>query len=148
MICKTTHFTFDFTTILNSYLEEHMWFKKNNVNKAFQSFQFLSNYGFTLKRYLRAPDEERVYSLNNIILEVNYYWGIYPDGKDSMCVAVVLTVNDCRKNLLKSDRIFDADLLKALKTSVDAVTPIEQIPIYADFMKTNIDTLLEHRHSN
>lgn len=98
-----------------------------------------------MKRYVRPPDEERVYSKNNIVIEVCYYLGVYPNGKTDMCVDVILTVDKCRKNLLKSDQIFDTELLEILKTNIDTVTPLEQIPIYAEFLKTNINMLLQYK---
>ena len=122
-----------------------MWFKKNNVDKAFKSFNFLIEYGFTLKRYHRAPDEERVYSQSNIVIEVDYFWGVYPDYTKNMRVDVIIKVDEYRNNLLESDKIFNAELLESLKTEINAVTPLEQIPIYADFIKTNINSLLQHK---
>lgn len=121
-----------------------MWFKKNNVKTAFQSFQFLIDYGFSMVKYLRAPDEERVYTKGAIVVEVLYTLGMFPDGKTSMCVDVIITIDGKSDNLLKCNNIFSNDLLETLKNSVDAVTPLEQIPIYAHFVKTNIDTLLQH----
>ena len=125
-----------------------MRFKKNNINKAFRSFRFLSEYGFSLKRYSRNMDREHVYSLNNIVLEIDYYLGFNPNKNtnmcsDGMCVAVILTVDDCRNNLLNCDKIFNAELLETLKTDVVAAQPIDQIPVYADFIKTNIGKLLQ-----
>ena len=93
-------------------------------------------------------DREHVYSLNNIVLEIDYYLGFNPNKNtnmcsDGMCVAVILTVDDCRNNLLNCDKIFNAELLETLKTDVVAAQPIDQIPVYADFIKTNIGKLLQ-----
>lgn len=116
-----------------------MCFWKSKIEKA---FRFLIKNGFSLKKYLRAPDEEYVYSKNNIVLEVDYYFGMYPNGESSMCVAVILTAGGVRNNLLKCTNIFDGNLLENLKSSVDGLSPSEQISVYADFIETNIDTLL------
>ena len=61
-----------------------------------------------------------------------------------MSVAVILSVDGNRDNMLSYSKIFDAELLEALKFRVNAVTPLEQIPIYADFIKSNIDMLMQY----
>ena len=55
-------------------------FFKISENKAFNSFKFLFKYGFSLKKYTRLPDIEHVYSKKNIVIEVDYYVGVYPNG--------------------------------------------------------------------
>lgn len=118
-----------------------MFFWKSKIEKA---FHFLKKNGFHLKKYTRFPDEECVYSKKNIVLEVDYYIGVNFIGKTGMYVAVILTADGKRDNLLNHNQVFDGRLLETLKTNVEAVTPLEQITIYADFIKTNLDTLLQY----
>ena len=116
-----------------------MFFRKNKIKKA---FHFLIENGFSLKKYCLNSDEQYKYTKNNIVLLVDYYWAIFPNGENGMHLGVVLTKDGVCSNLLKSNHIFGEASLQALKKRIDIPTPLEQVSIYADFIKTNLHLLL------
>ena len=119
-----------------------MCFWQNKVEKAFGAFRFLTEYGLSAKQNLRPPDVERIFTKDNIGIEVHYYSGVDSEFKKGMFVDIVILVNGNRCNLMKADNIFGDEMLQVLKTDIDAVKPLAQIPVYADFIKTHIDKIL------
>lgn len=118
-----------------------MFFNKSKIGKA---FDFLRKRGFHLDKFIRNPDEEYVYTNKNIVIEVDYYLSVFSDGNTGMCVTVTLNIGSMRNNILYCNNIFDINLLKKLISDIESATPSEEILIYADFIKSNLDVILQY----
>ena len=118
-----------------------MLFWKSKIEKA---FNFLRKNGFHLKKYTRNTDEECVYTKKNIVVEVDHYLSVFSDGNTGICVGVTLYIGSMRNNILYCNNIFDINLLNALRSDIESATPSGQISIYADFIKSNLDVILQY----
>lgn len=104
-----------------------------------KEFQFLIDKGFEVKKYFRPPDEEYIFTKGNFIIEVSYYLGIQDDGNHNMCFSITISLNSDRRNIIESDNVFEHNLLRALAKDISNATLQQQISLYAEFLKNNID---------
>lgn len=113
-------------------------FKKEKCSVE-KHFQFLLDKGFELKKYFCPPDEEYIFTKNNFIIEIHYYLGVQLDGNNCMCFSIVTSLNGDRRNILDSYNIFEQDLLQSLANAISNSTIQQQIFLYAEFLKKNIN---------
>ena len=118
-------------------------FNKNKKKQIVESdFAFLLERGFVMEKFVRPPDVECVYSLNNLEINAQYYIGVLPSYKKTMCFDVTVTVGDERRNLLQCIDIFGFDSIYELMMKIRYLPASDQITEYAKFLQENIDMLL------
>lgn len=105
-------------------------------------FEFLEEQSFVLTKYLRAPDEEYVYERKGVSVLVSRYSGITDDYKKEMCVDVVISEKDNRKNLLDCADIFDVCLLRELSCKLNNADNNQKLRLFAEFLENNLNNLL------
>ena len=119
------------------------WKKKKKFIES--DFAFLLDYGFSRKKYSRAPDIEYAFVLNDITIELAYYLGVLETYEEAMCFCVIISNVNGRNNLLQCAQVFGADLINKLIADIQNLAVDAQVPIYAQFLKDNIDTLLNYK---
>lgn len=105
----------------------------------------MKDYGFSSTKYLRAPDIEYVFVRDDLEIELAYYLGVSETYEESMCFCVIISNVNGRNNLLQCTEIFGADLINKLIADIKDIDADAQVPIYAQFLKDNIDTLLNYK---
>ena len=119
------------------------WKKKKKF--IVDDFAFLLDYGFSRKKYLRAPDVEYVFIRNDLEIELAYYLGVLETYEQAMCFCVIISNINGRNNLLQCSEVFGADLINKLIADIKDLDADAQVPLYAQFLKDNIDTLLNYK---
>ncbi|MDE6029442.1 MAG: hypothetical protein K2F90_03885 [Clostridiales bacterium] len=121
-------------------------FWKKRKKFIVDDFSFLKDYGFSMKKYSRAPDVEYVYVRNDLEIELAYYLGVLESYEQAMCFCVIISNINGRKNLLQCAEEFGADLINKLIADIKDLDADAQVPIYAQFLKDNIDVLLNYTY--
>ncbi|MDE5563253.1 MAG: hypothetical protein K2J01_06920 [Clostridiales bacterium] len=123
------------------------WKKKKKF--IVDDFSFLKDYGFSSKDYTCNAETDYAFTRNDLTISVYYYLGILETYKKQMCLDVVITFGDIlgdnRRNLLKATDIFGEELINKLIADIKDLDADAQVPIYAKFLKDNIDTLLNYK---
>ncbi|MDE7107142.1 MAG: hypothetical protein K2O39_02345 [Clostridiales bacterium] len=117
------------------------WKKKKKFIES--DFEFLLDYGFSRKKYVRPPDIEFVFVRDGLEIEIDYYLGVLESYEEVMCFCVIITKDNKRNNLLQCTDIFGADLIKKLTADIQNLDAGAQMPIYAQFLKDNIEILIK-----
>ena len=98
-------------------------------------FLFLEDYGFSEKAFERNAETCVFYSNGKIIIDVLH---------ESGDLDIIIEKYGERHNILKSYNIFSKEKINALPCQLPGKTAIEQISIYAEFLKTNIDDIINN----
>ena len=111
-----------------------------NSKKMIKEFSFLKSYNFKIKKYERNGDIELIFSNGTLIIELSCFLNMF----FNYSVEVIITHCGNRKNIFNCD-FFNKGELTELKKNVfcDTTSCCAQIKQYADFIKNNIDILLE-----
>ena len=108
-----------------------------------KSFEFLKKLGFDYQEYQKGPDLEIVYSYQDVIIEISYYYGIDKNYNSGYFLDVIISKNGFRENLLKSTSVFGQEKILELSNALNSTNIKNKISLYAQFIMDNSSLLLE-----
>lgn len=108
-----------------------------------KSFKFLKELGFKYEEYQRGPDLEIVYTYQEVIIEINYYYGIDDKHNKNYYFDVIISKKGIRENLLKSIVIFGQEKIQELVRKLKSANMKNKISLYRQFIMNNYLLLFE-----
>ena len=108
-----------------------------------KSFAFLKKLGFKYEEYQKGPDLEIVYSYQDIIIEICYYYGVDENYNSGYFLDIIISKKGFRENLLKSINVFGREKILEFSNILNSANMKNKIGLYAQFIMDNRLLLLE-----
>lgn len=120
-----------------------MFFKKNPHKVLKKEFMFLKENGFLLTEFRCGCEYELCYKLNDIQIHLNMYMGTDTKYMSDLWLDIILNVKGQESNLLKSNGIFNENILKQLSNNLNSKNIYEKIEIYSAFIKEHLVEIIK-----
>ena len=108
-----------------------------------KNFKFLKDLGFKFVEYQNGPDLETVFTYQDVIIELHYYYGVDDKYNKDYYFDVVISKKGIRENLLKSIVIFGQEKIQDLVNKLVSANMENKIILYSQFIMNNYLLLLE-----
>ena len=118
-------------------------FRVNYHKLIKKNFKFLKDLGFKFEEYQNGPDLETVFTYQDVIIELHYYYGVDDKYNKDYYFDVVISKKGIRENLLKSIVIFGQEKIQDLVNKLVSANMENKIILYSQFIMNNYLLLLE-----